>query len=233
MQKAPFDNVKVRQAISYAINADDIVEAVLMGAGAPSSSPIGPKVFGYNPDIERYKQNFDKARELLTEAGYADGFKTSIWTNDNPTRVQIAQVLQAQLRQIGIDMSIEVVEWGAFLDGTSRGDHDMFILGWVTVTGDADYGLYALFNSATHGGAGNRSFYSNPEVDQLLNQARTSTDADERKELYGKVQVILQNEVPTFSIYDQFQNIGIQKNVEGFSMAPAGHHKLRGVRFQG
>lgn len=232
-KKAPYDNVKVRQAISYAINADDIVEAVLMGAGSPSSSPIGPKVFGFNPNIERYKQNFDKARELLTEAGYADGFKTSIWTNDNPTRVQIAQVLQAQLRQIGIDMSIEVVEWGAFLDGTSRGDHDMFIMGWVTVTGDADYGLYALFNSATHGGAGNRSFYSNAEVDQLLNQARTSTDAGERKELYGKIQVILQNEVPTFSIYDQYQNIGIQKNVLGFHMAPAGHHKIRGVRFQG
>ena len=108
----------------------------------------------------------------------------------------------------------------------------MFIMGWVTVTGDADYGLYALFNSATQGGAGNRSFYSNPEVDSLLDQARTSTDPEQRKELYGKLQVILQNEVPTFSIYDQYQNIGIQRNVKGFTMAPAGHHKLRGVSFQ-
>lgn len=232
-KKAPFNNVKVRQAISYAINSDDIIDAVLMGAGAPSNSPIGPKVFGHNPEIPRYQQNFDKARALLAEAGYPDGFKTSIWTNDNPVRVQISQVVQAQLRQIGIDMSIDVVEWGAFLDGTSRGDHDMFIMGWVTVTGDADYGLYALFHSTTHGGAGNRSFYSNPEVDGLLAKARTSTDVQEREELYRQLQVTLQTEVPTFSIYDQFQNVGIQRNVEGFSMAPAGHHKLRGVRFQG
>ena len=232
-KKAPFNNVKVRQAIAYAINSDDIIDAVLMGAGAPSNSPIGPKVFGHNPEIPRYQQNFDKARALLAEAGYPEGFTTSIWTNDNPVRVQISQVVQAQLRQIGIDMSIDVVEWGAFLDGTSRGDHDMFIMGWVTVTGDADYGLYALFHSTTHGGAGNRSFYSNPEVDGLLAKARTSTDVQEREELYRKLQVTLQTEVPTFSIYDQFQNVGIQRNVEGFSMAPAGHHKLRGVRFQG
>ena len=231
-QKAPFDNVKVRQAIAYAINADDIVDAVLMGAGSPANSPIGPKVFGYNPNIERYHQNYDKARELLKEAGFEDGFKTTIWTNDNPTRVQIAQILQAQLRKIGIEVSIEVVEWGAFLDGTSRGDHDMFILGWVTVTGDADYGLYALFNSATHGGAGNRSFYTNPKVDQLLNDARTSTNPEERKALYGEVQEIIQEEVPTFSLYDQYQNVGIQKNVKGFELAPAGHHKLRGVHFE-
>ncbi len=232
-QKAPFNNVKVRQAIAYAINADDIIDAVLMGAGSPSNSPIGPKVFGHNPDIPRYQQNYEKARQLLAEAGYPDGFKTSIWTNDNPVRVQISQVVQAQLRQIGIDMSIDVVEWGAFLDGTSRGDHDMFIMGWVTVTGDADYGLYALFHSTTHGSAGNRSFYSNPEVDGLLSEARTSTDVQEREALYHKLQVTLQSEVPTFAIYDQFQNVGIQRNVAGFSMAPAGHHKLRGVRFQG
>lgn len=231
-KKEPFDNTKVRQAIAYAINADDIIEAVLMGAGAPANSPIGPKVFGYNPDAKQYHQNYEKARQLLAEAGYPKGFKTSIWTNDNPVRVQIAQVLQAQLRKIGIDTSIDVVEWGAFLDGTSRGDQDMFILGWVSVTGDADYGLYALFNSATQGGAGNRSFYSNQEVDDLLEQARTSTDPEQRKALYGKLQVILQEEVPTFSLYDQYQNIGIQSNVKGFSMAPAGHHRLRGVHFQ-
>lgn len=232
VQKKPFDNVKVRQAFSYAFNADDIIEAVLMGAGSPSNSPIGSKVFGHNPNISRYQQDVAKAKQLLTEAGYPNGFKTSIWTNDNPIRVQIAQVLQAQLHQIGVEASIEVVEWGAFLDGTSRGDHDMYIMGWVAVTGDADYGLYALFHSSTHGGGGNRFFYTNPRVDELLLQARTTVDPEVRKTIYAEIQTILQQEVPSFSIYDQFQNIGMQRNVLGFSMAPAGHHKVRGVSFK-
>jgi peptide/nickel transport system substrate-binding protein len=144
--KEPFNNAKVREAISHAIKVDDIISAVLMGAGIEANSPIGPKVFGHNPDVKAPAYDVEKAKALLAEAGYADGFKTSIWTNDNPVRVQIAQIMQAQLKEIGIDMAIEIVEWGAYLDGTARGEHDMFILGWVSVTGDADYGLYAIFH---------------------------------------------------------------------------------------
>ncbi|MTI14035.1 glutathione ABC transporter substrate-binding protein [Sansalvadorimonas verongulae] len=231
VNKAPFDNVKVRQAVAYAINSDDIIQAVVMGAGRPSNSPIGPKVFGYNPDAKLYQQNIEKAKQLMAEAGHTSPIQTTIWTNDNPVRVQIAQILQAQLREIGINMSIEVVEWGAFLDGTSRGDHDTFILGWTTVTGDADYGLYALFNSETHGGAGNRSFYSNPRVDDLLELGRTSTTAEQRRMAYRELQDLLQEEVPTVSLYSQFQNVGMKDNIGGFKLSPAGHHKLKGVYF--
>ncbi len=231
--KAPFDQQKVRQAVAYAINSKDIVDAVVLGSGSPANSPIGPQVFGYNPDAKLYDQNIEKAKALMAEAGITKPVKTTIWTNDNPVRVQIAQVLQAQLREIGIDMSIEVVEWGAFLDGTSRGEHDSFILGWTTVTGDADYGLYALFHSSTHGGAGNRSFYSNPEIDKLLDDARSSTDVTERRALYADIQVRLQQELPTISIYNQFYNAGLKNNIKGFELSPAGHHKIRGVHFEG
>ena len=233
VNKAPYDNVKVRQAVAYAINTADIIDAVMMGSAVPTNSPISDRVFGHSKKARQYEQDYAKARQLLKEAGYEDGFSTSIWVSDNPVRVQIAQVIQAQLREIGIRMSIEVLEWGAFLDGTARGEHDSFILGWGTVTGDADYGLYALFDSHTHGSAGNRSFYSNPEVDALLEAARISSDMDERKKLYSDIQVILQEELPTISLFSKFQNAGIQKNVKGFELAPAGHHKLRGVHFEG
>lgn len=229
--KGPFANVKVRQAIAHAINPTDIINAVLMGAGTPANSPIGPRVFGHNNTIKAYSQNYAEARQLMVEAGYPTGFKTTIWTNDNPTRVQIAQVLQAQLKEIGIDVSVDVVEWGAFLDGTSRGRHEMFLLGWVSVTGDADYGLFPLFHSSAHGSGGNRSFYSNDTIDGLLERARASTDAAERVALYHEAQSILQQELPSYSLYNQFQNTGMRKNVEGFRMNPAGHHRLRGVRF--
>ncbi|MTI14041.1 glutathione ABC transporter substrate-binding protein [Sansalvadorimonas verongulae] len=229
--KAPFDNLKVRQAVAYAINTDDIIDAVAMGAGRASNSPIGPKVFGYSPDAKLYKQNIEKAKQLMAESGVATPINTTIWTNDNPGRIQIAQIMQAQLREIGINMSIEVLEWGAFLDGISRGDHDTFMFGWVTVTGDADYGLYALFHSDTHGGAGNRSFYSNPHVDKLLELGRTSTDSEQRLAAYSELQALLQEEVPTVSLYSQFHNVGMKDNIGGFQLAPAGHHKLKGVYF--
>ncbi len=232
MKKEVFQNAKVREAISHAIKVDDIIEAVLMGAGSPANSPIGPKVFGHNPDVKAPEYDVELAKQLLAEAGYPNGFKTSIWTNDNPVRVQICQIVQAQLKEIGIDMSIEIVEWGAYLDGTSRGDHDMFILGWVTVTGDADYGLYALFHSTTQGGAGNRSFYSNPKVDELLDQAKSSTDPEARRALYGEIQAILQEELPVRTLYYQTHNAGMQNNVEGFHLHPAGHHKIYGVSFK-
>ena len=233
VQKAPFDNVKVRQAVAYALNPQDVIDVVLMGAGAPSNSPIGPKVFGYNPNAKKYEQNYDKARELLAEAGFPEGFKTSVWMNDTPGSIQNAQILQAQLRKIGIDMAIEVTEWGAFLDRTSRGEHDMFMMGWGTVTGDADYGLYALFSSDTHGGAGNRSFYSNAQVDKLLMAARSASDPEQRKALYAELQDILQEELPIISLYYQQHNAGLQKNIEGFELAPTGHHKIRNAHFAG
>lgn len=231
--KAPFDNKKVRQAIAYSINAEDIVEAVILGAGRPSNSPIGPKVFGHNPNAKQYTQDYEKARELLAEAGYPDGFETSVWVSDSPVAIQLAQVVQAQLRQVGIKMSIEVVEWGAFLDGTTRGDHEMLFMSWITVTGDADYGLYALFSSETHGGAGNRSFYSNDKVDELLRAGRISSDQEERRAIYAELQDILQDELPIFSSHYSFQSVGIQDNIKGFHLAPAGHHRIRGVHFEG
>ncbi|MGL5984254.1 MAG: ABC transporter substrate-binding protein, partial [Cetobacterium sp.] len=187
------------------------------------------KVFGYNPNAKSYEFNPEKAKALLKEAGYEKGLKLKLWTNDNPTRRDIAVIVQDQLKQIGVDVIIETLEWGAYLDGTARGDHDMFILGWVSVTGDADYGLDPLFNSANKGGAGNRSFYTNPKIDELLTKAKSSTNADERKNYYFEAQEILQEDAPIFTIAYTSQNIGKQKNVQNFKMHPAGHHKVYGA----
>lgn len=229
VNKEALKDKKVRQAISYGLNVQDIIDVAYQGSGAKANSPIGPKVFGYNPDAKGYDYNPEKAKELLKEAGYEKGLKLKLWTNDNPTRRDIAVIAQDQLKQIGIDVTIETLEWGAYLDGTARGEHDMFILGWVSVTGDADYGLEPLFNSANKGGAGNRSFYSNPKVDELLTNAKNSTNPEERKKYYYEAQEVIQEDAPIFTIAYTTQNIGKQKTVEGFVMHPAGHHKIYGA----
>jgi peptide/nickel transport system substrate-binding protein len=231
-KKAPFDNVKVRKALNYAINVDEIIDVVLEGAGTKATGPINDKVFGFNKELKGYEYNPEKAKELLAEAGFADGFKTSLWTNDNPVRGRIAEIVQAQLKEVGVDVAIETVEWGSFLEKTAVGEHDMFILGWVTVTGDADYGLYPLFHSSQHGGAGNRTFYTNAEVDSLLDKGRTSIDEEVRKEVYTKAQDIIVDEAPQLFLYFQTQNVGMQNNIEGFRLHPAGHHRLQNVSFK-
>lgn len=229
MTKEPFNDERIRQAISYAINKDDIIESALLKAGAAANSPLPPKVFGYSKDAKLYEHNLEKARELMKEAGYEDGFETEIWTNDNPVRLQISQIVQAQLKEIGINMDVVPMEWGAYLDGSARGEHEMYILGWVTNTGDADYGLYAQFHSSSLGSAGNRSFYKNEEVDRLLDSGRASVDNAARIETYSKVQEILQDEAPVAPLYYKLDNVGMQKNIKGLILHPSGEHMLRTV----
>ncbi|RHW42698.1 glutathione ABC transporter substrate-binding protein [Neobacillus notoginsengisoli] len=197
MNKKPFDNLKVRQAIAMAINKQDIVDGILDGQGVAAVGPLAPTVVGNSQDVKPLEFDVKKAKSLLAEAGFPDGFKTTLFVNEgSKERADIAELVQAQLAEIGIKASIEVIEWGAFIEKTGAGEHEMFVLGWTTVTGDADYGLYALFHSSMHGAAGNRSFYTNPKVDELLDKGRTATNQDERNAVYKEVSQILIDEAP-------------------------------------
>ena len=228
MKKAPYDNPKVREAISQAIDQKPIIDTVFLGAGEAGNSIIGPNVWGYY-DVEKYTQDIEKAKALLAEAGFPDGFKAKIWVNDNPVRRDTAVILQDQLKQIGIDLTIETVEWGAFLDGTARGDHEMFLLGWGTVTRDPDYGMYELISSSTMGAAGNRSFYSNPTVDKLLEEGKTELDPEKRKAIYKEIQEIIRKDIPMYMIIYPLQNVVTQKNIKNFKLDPANAHRIYGV----
>lgn len=231
-QKAPFDNVKVRQAVNMALDTDAIIESVMKGVGAPAKGPLGSMVWASNQNLEPYSYDVEKAKALLAEAGYPDGFETTIWTNENQQRMDIAEIAQNQLSAIGIKAEVNVMEWGAYLDGTAKGEHDMFILGWVTVTGDPDYGLYPLFHSSQFGDAGNRTFYSNPEVDSLLDKARNSADPKEREDAYMKVQQIVRDDAPWAFLNTGEYIDGMTKNLKGFVQHPAGHHRLYPVYFE-
>jgi peptide/nickel transport system substrate-binding protein len=232
LQKEPFDDPLVRQALSMAINKDDIIEGVLEGIGTPAVGPIGEQVFGFSDEVEALPYDPERAQELLAEAGYEDGFETTIWTNDNRERMDMAELVQAQLAVIGVDVEIEVLEWGAFLDNTAQGEHDMFILGWVTVTGDADYGMHALFHSDHHGEAGNRSFIANDELDNLLDQAREETDESTREGLYKEAMEILVDEAPMLYLYHQTYLVGVRDEVQGFWKHPNGLYQLHDVSIE-
>lgn len=232
VQKEPFNDVRVRQAINHAVNMELIVEAVYQGIGKVAKGPLPASVWGSNQDLVAYEYDIEKAKALLKEAGYENGFKTTIWTNDNQQRMDIAEIVQNQLKDIGIEVEVKVVEWGAYLDGTAAGEHDMYILGWGTVTGDPNYGLYPLFHSSTFGDAGNRSFYANDKVDELLEKGKVTVEPAEREKYYYEVQEIIRDEAPWIFTWDKEELSATRSNVKGFVQHPAGHHSLYNVYFE-
>ncbi|SFP58425.1 glutathione ABC transporter substrate-binding protein [Salibacterium halotolerans] len=228
-QKEPFNNKKVRRALSMAVNKEEIMQGVYGGAATKAIAPIGENVFGFSDQVEGLPYDPEQAKQLLAEAGYEDGFSTTIWTNDNRQRRDIAAIVQQQLSQIGVDVKIEVLEWGTYLDSTSNGEHDMFILGWSTVTGDADYGMYPLFHSKNVGAPGNRSFYKNEEVDKLLDQARREGNREERKALYEDAMNVLVEDSPMIYMLHKDYLVGVSDKVEGFWVHPNGLYQLQNV----
>ena len=142
--KAPFDDVKVRKAVSMIIDKQEIIDGVYDGFGVAAEGPLAPKVFGYSEDIKGIDHNIEEAKKLMKEAGYEDGFKVTLWTNDNPQRVSTAIILQNALKEINVELTIEQMEFGTFIENLRAGNHDMYILGWTNPLADADSGLYFI-----------------------------------------------------------------------------------------
>ncbi|MGL4568652.1 MAG: glutathione ABC transporter substrate-binding protein [Fusobacteriaceae bacterium] len=223
-EKAPFNDVRVRKAINYAVDKQSIIDVVLSGGGNIATSPIAPGVFGFTGKTKAYEYNLEKAQELLREAGLQNGFTTSINIMAGEAEKQTAQIIQSDLKKIGIQAEILVTESGAYWNLTSKGEHEMFLGGWGSVTGDADYGLYPMYHSKAAGAPGNRSFYHNEKVDELLERARTATDQEERKKLYEEIQLIILKDVPNVLFHYRALAVGIQKDIGGFNLYPIPLH---------
>ena len=155
-----------------------------------------------------------------------------IHLDDDPQRMDIAVIIQETLKQLNIDVKIEVLELGAFLDKTASGEQEMFILGWSNPTGDADYGMYALFHSSQFGTAGNRSFYKNEKVDQLLDDGRKESDDAKRLEMYKEAQQLIIDDAPVGFVHHAEYLIGVSDKVKGFDMDNTNMYKLKDVTLE-
>ena len=232
MEKEPFDDPKVRQAINMAIDKSQIIDGIYDGVGIPAIGPLAPPVFGYDDSVDGLEYDPEKAKELLKEAGYEDGFKTTLWTNDSREREDAAVNVQSQLKEFGIEVDVQVLEWGAYLEKTAAGEHDMFVLGWSTVTGDADYGLYALFHSDNIGDPGNRTFTKDAELDKLLDDARKNPDPEERKALYKEIQEKLAEVAPMLYLHHSEFLLGVSDKVKGLEQLPTQTLVLQNVTLE-
>lgn len=231
-QKKPFNDVRVRQAISSAINTKSVVETVWKGVGKVAVGPIGPNVKYSDKSLQVHEYNVEKAKALLKEAGVANGFKTTIWTNEKKERVDMATIIQSQLKEVGIDAEIKILEWGAYLDGLSKGEQDMFIIGWTCQTADPDMAVYAPLHSSKAGSGGNYSLFKNDKVDELIMQGRTMKDSPERENVYKEIQREVKDQAPWIFLANGEQVVGASKNIKGFKPSPFGYHVLYNISFE-
>lgn len=229
-------DINVRRAIASMIDVASIVEAIYNNVGTQMTGPINASVFGYNPNLDPFPFNEAQARQYLSQSQWPNGgFTLRLFVGDNnQERIRVAQVVQAQLEKLGINVVLNQMEWGAFLAETAKpADEsitDLFLLGWTTVTADADYGLYPLFHTSAWGAAGNRSFFSNPRVDELLDLGRSSIDQNVRLQAYQEAQAIIAAELPWVFLQTRENVSAYRAGVEGFEHHPMGSYFLASVR---
>ena len=231
VEKAPFDNKDFRVALNYAIDKKSIIDSIFSGRGKVAKSIVNPNVFGYYDGLEEYPYDVEKAKELIEKSGLKD-VKFSLYVNDSPVRLQVAQIIQANLKDVGIEMTIETLEWGTYLQKTGEGDFLAYLGGWISGTSDADIVLYPLLDSKSIGFPGNRARYSNPEFDKEVEAARVALSPDERKEHFKNAQIISQNDSPLIVLYNKNENIGINKRVKGFEYDPTTMHKFKNLEIK-
>lgn len=221
-----FKNTKLRQAIAYAIDNEVLAEVVFKGSAIAAGSPVPPILDVYNPNVKKYEQNFQLAKQLLTEAGYPNGIKMELWTATQSTWLDIATIIQAQVKEIGINLEIRTFEWGAYVSKTAGPNKALYLLSWNIGSVDGDPALYPLFHSSEKGLSGNRSFYENTEVDKILLEARNTIDQNKRKELYFKAQEIIQEDLPHYTLVYPHYNLAFRKDVKNLVLQKNGFTDL-------
>jgi len=223
----PLTNVSVRKAINYAINKTSIVENLYKGTAIVAKNGMPPFMLGYNDDVEDFEYDPEKAIELLEEAGYPNGFNTTLWVMpvsrpymfDPP---KIAEAIQSYLADVGINVELYQIDWSTYLEETENGEHPMCLLGWTGDNGDPDNFMNVLYgpNSASIGTAGNVAFYNRSEVQDKFTQALKIYDTDERSRLYEEAQVLIHQDAPFVYLAHATQNIVFRSNVKGYTLNP-------------
>lgn len=233
--RKPFDNKLVRQAINHAIDKQSIIDAFYGGKAQAAVNPMPPAIQGYNDALEPYPYDLEKAKALLAEAGYADGFTMDLWAMPvarpyMPEAMKVAEVIQASLAEIGVTANIQSVDWATYLDQAKNGEYDAFMLGWTGDNGDADNFLYTLLDKDSIG-SNNSAMYSSDALHDILIQAQTEVDEDARNELYKKAQEIIHEDAPWVPLVHSIPLLAAGKDVVNYKPHPTGSETLINVEF--
>jgi len=235
LKHKPFDDVRVRRAINYAIDKQEIIDGVYLGLGINIASPYKPGTRWSNPALQPYPYNPVKARALLKEAGFTDSngdgilerdgkpFSFEIITNQNKEREKSAVLIQRRLKEVGIDVKIRAIEWASFISRFIKtGDFDVVVLGWGLGLDPDQYNIWHSSQQAP--GQFNFIGYNNPKIDALLEQGRLELNPDKRMVIYHKFAEILLEDSPIIYLSAGYGLTAIHKRVKGIDnpAPPAG-----------
>ncbi|WP_188455807.1 glutathione ABC transporter substrate-binding protein [Virgibacillus oceani] len=227
--KEPFNDVKVRKAINYAINKEAFIGVVMKGFATPMDSIIAPNTQFYSKQ-EPYKYNIEKAKELLAEAGYEDGFKTTIWGSNSSSTLKGMEFIQQQLAQINVEAEVVPMETGTLSDSIwsvqnpEDAEIEMYYGGWSPSTGDADWGIRPLVGgeNAFPPKSYNTAYYNNEEVNSLIADGLATADLEAREQAYAEAQKIIWEETPWAFLSVDDTIYGKKNYLEGIYLLPDG-----------
>ena len=233
-EKKPFDSKLVRQALNYATNKDAILKAVYEGNGQVAKNPIPPILWGYNDAVQDYPYDPARAKALLAEAGYGNGFAIDLWYLPvtrpyNPDGKRMAELIQADWAKVGVKANLVTYEWAEYRKRSKTGEQAVMMFGWSGDNGDPDNFFVPLLGCEAVKGGGNVSRWCNkPFEDLVIKAAQTPRQAD-RAKLYEQAQVIVHDEAPWIPIAHSVRFDALRKEVRGYRMDATAHHYFEKV----
>lgn len=226
-EKKPFDNVLVRRAIGYALNRKSYMDAIFLGNATIAKNPLPPSIWSYNDAVKDLDYNPEKAKELLKQAGLAGGFETELWTmpvsrSYNPNGKKLGEMMQADLAKVGIRAKLVTYDWATYLSKAKSGQHSLLQFGWTGDNGDPDNFLGILLGCASVNTGSNYARWCYKPYNDLIVEAKKTTDIKKRTELYKKAQVIFKDQMPWVTIAHSTVFRAMSKNVKNYKMDPLG-----------
>ncbi|MBC3249784.1 peptide ABC transporter substrate-binding protein [Serratia fonticola] len=228
-QKAPLDNVIVRQALALAINKPAIIEAVFHGTGTAAKNILPPGVWSADADLKDYDYDPEKAKALLKEAGFANGMTIDLWAMPvqrpyNPNAKRMAEMIQADWAKVGVTAKVVTFEWGEYLTRVKNGEHQAALMGWTTATGDPDNFFGPLYSCTSANGGSNSSKWCYQPFDKLILEARAESNHEKRVALYKEAQQMMHDQMPAVMIAHSTIFEPVRKEVTGYEIDPFGKH---------
>ncbi|MBV8658119.1 MAG: ABC transporter substrate-binding protein [Burkholderiales bacterium] len=225
-------DARVRRALALALDRTAIVRAVYGDAAVPASSPIPSTLWGADAHVGAMQQDIARARQLLKEAGYADGLTLTLYVRNgggsNPNPTLTAEMIQSDWARIGVTAKLVVLEWGELLRRANAGEHDVLLMGWGGAV-DPDLFISPILSCAAVESGNNQSRWCNHALDALLDEGRRTTEIKARTAIYEKAQRLLADEMPLIPLAEPIESVTYRKNMPGLRLGPVGVHRFEDV----
>lgn len=223
-------NLRLREAITMAIDKQAIIDSVFFGMGKPSFTLFDDRMFGALTDEDTLTYDPVAAKKIIEEEGLT-GLKLSLIANEG-LRSKTAEIIQSYLKEIGLDITITILEWGTYLDYLRQGTHELYLLGWSNSTFDPDDSLSAIYHTDSIKVNANNNFYSNPQVDKLIEKAQVEINPEVRANYYKEAQRIIRNDRANVFLLFKSYTLAFEKGLEGVILLPTGDHKLHKLQYK-